>query len=208
MIADGPSANRPPHIVLEPPVLSSRSLTAAILGLTLMVAGCSRETGEPAQPAETTAPTGVASAGVIDRSRKGSEIPDLVFADATGKKLELVRLKGKPVLLNLWATWCAPCVAEMPALDRLAASKGDAVHVVSVSQDLRQPEKVGAFFKERKLAWLDPWLDPENQLSDHYQVQVLPTTVYYDANGREVWRYVGPREWGDAETAKLLDEAK
>jgi thiol-disulfide isomerase/thioredoxin len=189
-------------------VLSSRLLTAAILGLTLSVAGCSRETGEPAQPAETKAPAGVASEGVIDRSRKGSEIPDLVFSDAAGKKLELAKLKGKPVLINLWATWCAPCVAEMPALDRLAASKGDAIHVVTVSQDLRQPEKVAAFFKERKLAWLDPWLDPENQLSDQYQVQVLPTTVYYDANGREVWRYVGPREWGDTETEAMLAEAK
>jgi len=193
-------------------VLSSRSLTLAflgtILGLTLLVAGCSRETGEPAQPAETKAPAGVASEGVIDRSRKGSEIPDLVFADAAGKKLELAKLKGKPVLINLWATWCAPCVAEMPALDRLAASKGDQIHVITVSQDLRQPEKVAAFFKERKLAWLAPWLDPDNTLSDQYQVQVLPTTVYYDSNGREVWRFVGPREWGDRETEVMLAEAK
>jgi hypothetical protein len=95
----------------------------------------------------------------------------------------------------------------MPALDRLAASKGDRIQVVTVSQDLRQPEKVAAFFRERKLAKLKPWLDPDNALSSHYQVQVLPTTIYYDAQGREVWRFTGPREWGDAETGALLDEA-
>jgi thiol-disulfide isomerase/thioredoxin len=208
MIADGPWLNRPPHIALELPVLSSRLLTAAVLGLTLLVAGCSRESGDAAQPAETTAPAGAASEGVLDRSRKGSELPDLVFADAAGERLELKALKGKPVLLNLWATWCAPCVAEMPALDRLAASKGDAIHVITVSQDLRQPEKVAAFFREKKLAWLGAWLDPDNALSDHYQVQVLPTSIYYDAQGREVWRYVGPREWGDKDTAALLAEAE
>lgn len=134
-------------------------------------------------------------------------MPDLAFADGAGKRLELKTLLGKPVLLNLWATWCAPCLAEMPALDRLAASRGDRIHVVTVSQDLRQPEKVAAFFREKKLAWLGAWLDPENTLSDHYQVRVLPTTIYYDAQGREVWRLVGPREWGDKETGALLDEA-
>jgi thiol-disulfide isomerase/thioredoxin len=183
-------------------------LTAAILGLTLLVAGCSRESGDTAQPAETKAPAGVASEGVLDRSRKGSAIPDLVFADAAGKRLELNALKGKPVLLNLWATWCAPCIAEMPALDRLAASKGDKLQVITVSQDLRQPEKVAAFFREKKLTRLGAWLDPDNELSTHYQVQVLPTTIYYDAQGREVWRFVGPREWGDQATAALMAEAE
>lgn len=192
-------------------LLSSRSLTltslGAALGLALLAAGCSRESSEPAQPAATKAPAGVASEGVLDRSRKGSEMPDLAFSDAAGKKLQLSSLKGKPVLINLWATWCTPCVAEMPALDRLAASQGDKIHIVTVSQDLRKLEKVDAFFREKKLAWLEPWLDPDNTLSTHYQVQVLPTTIYYDAGGREVWRFTGPREWGDAETKALLDEA-
>ncbi len=187
-------------------MLSSRLLKIAVLGCALLaplaLGGCDRESGKSAQPA--------ASAGseALDRSHKGSELPDFAFADPAGKKLQLASLKGKPILLNLWATWCAPCLAEMPALDKLAADKGDALQVVTVSQDLAQAEKVAAFFADRKLTRLQPWLDPDNQLSDHYAANTLPTTILYDAAGREVWRFTGPREWGDAETEKLLAEAK
>ncbi|MGH6786983.1 MAG: TlpA family protein disulfide reductase [Novosphingobium sp.] len=181
-------------------------LKIAVLGCALLapfaLGGCDRESAPPAQPKES------AAAAALDRSHKGSELPDLVFADPAGDKLDLAALKGKPILLNLWATWCAPCLAEMPALDKLAAEKSDALQVVTISQDLAQPEKVAAFFKERKLARLEPWLDPENRLSDHYAANTLPTTVLYDSAGREVWRFTGPREWGDAETAGLLAEAQ
>ena len=201
MTEDGPAANRPPHIVLEPLLLSSRPFKACALALVLSVAGCSRESTEPAQPAASD------TAAALDRSNRGSQMPDFVFTDPAGKRLDLASLKGKPVLLNLWATWCAPCLAEMPALDKLAGDKGDALRVVTVSQDLAQPDKVAAFFRDRKLTRLAPWLDPENKLSEHFRVGTLPTTIYYDAAGREVWRFTGPREWGDAETAGLLAEA-
>ena len=186
-------------------MLSSRLLKIAVLGCALLaplaLGGCDRESAAPTQPAAS------ASAERLDRTHKGSELPDFTFADPSGKQLALASLKGKPILLNLWATWCAPCLAEMPALDRLAAGNAG-LRVVTVSQDLAQPEKVAVFFADRKLTTLKPWLDPDNQLSDHYSANTLPTTVYYDAAGRELWRFTGPREWGDAETAKLLAEAK
>ena len=186
-------------------MVSSRLLKIAVLGCALLaplaLGGCDRESAAPTQPAASASTEG------LDRTHEGSEFPDFAFADPAGKELALQSLKGKPILLNLWATWCAPCLAEMPALDKLAASNAG-LQVVTVSQDLAQPEKVAAFFAERKLTKLHPWLDPDNQLSDHYAANTLPTTVYYDAAGREVWRFTGPREWGDAETAELLAEAR
>lgn len=184
-------------------ILAGGALFAAVA-----LGGCDRQTAAPAQPTASAQPASVPADAGLDRSHRGSELPDLSFADTAGNELALTSLKGKPVLLNLWATWCAPCVAEMPALDKLATDRGATLQVVTVSQDLKQPEKVAAFFAQRKLTQLRPWLDPENRLSDHYAANTLPTTVYYDAQGREVWRFTGPREWGDAATASLLAEAK
>ncbi|HVR91390.1 MAG TPA: TlpA disulfide reductase family protein [Novosphingobium sp.] len=144
---------------------------------------------------------------MIDRSHKGSALPDFTFGDPAGRQLRLASLKGTPLLINLWATWCGPCVVEMPMLDKLAATRAGKLKVLTVSQDLGQPQKVAVFFTDRKLAHLEPWLDPDNSLAQHYQAGTLPTTIYYDAAGREVWRFVGGHDWGSAETAKMLAEA-
>jgi len=179
-------------------VLSSRLLNAAVLGSALLVAGCDRESGQEAQPQAATSASApaAAAAGVVDRSRKGSEIPDFVLSDPAGKQLNMQSLKGKPVLVNLWATWCAPCVAELPALDKLAATLDGKVKVLAVNQDSGQPEKAGEFLKQRGVTRLEPWLDPKNDLAFQFGAETLPITVMYDSQGREVWRVAGPKEWG------------
>lgn len=181
------------------PILARPFLCIA-LGLALTLGAC-RQGGE--------APAGEGSAaasqpGVIDRSHKGSELPDFTLKDPAGKELQLKGLKGKPFLLNLWATWCGPCVAELPQLDRLSAK----VKVVTINQDIGQSDKVGAFLKARGVTRLEAWLDPANDLAFHYEAQTLPTTIYYDAGGREVWRFTGAHDWESAETEGWLAEAK
>lgn len=193
---------------------SSRSLTVAALGL-FLIAGCDRSKQEAAQPeasanpaASSGAPVASASAesGMIDRTHKGSRLPEFALKDAAGRESMLSKQAGKPFLLNLWATWCAPCVAELPALAKLAAS--GKVGVITVSQDLGQPEKIARFLADHGAASLPGWLDPENDLSTQYGVQTLPTTIYYDAQGREVWRMTGGHDWASAETDQLLAEGK
>jgi len=198
-----PLASEPSEFAL----LSSRPLKLLVLGLAalgpLVLAGCDRQSSDKAQPQADTAsklPT-----GALDRSHKGSAIPDFTLRDPTGRELPLASLKGKPVLINLWATWCGPCVIELPLIDALAGT--DKLRVLAVSQDSGEPEKVATFLKDRKLIKLELWLDPANDLSFHYGTGTLPTTIYYDAQGRELWRYVGERDWGDAETGKMLAEA-
>lgn len=188
----------------------SRSLTFAALGFALIVGGCDRQSGGEAQPqasssAPVAAPAGTGELqGVVDRSKRGSQLPDFTLSDPAGKQLRLADLKGKPVLINLWATWCAPCVAELPMLDALA--KSGTVRVVTVSQDMGEPEKVAGFLAQRGATALEPWLDPRNDLSFHYATGTLPTTIYYDAQGREVWRFIGGHDWSNAETRTMLSE--
>lgn len=198
----------------------SRSLTSLILGCGLSaclvaLAACDRQGGEPAQGATSaTATATAAGAGAgaaeptqgLDRSHRGSALPGLTFADPAGRKLALASQTGQPLLINLWATWCAPCVKELPTLDALAGA--GRVRVITVSQDSTDGAKVAAFLADRHLTRLAPWLDPDSALSFHYGGGVLPMSVLYDSAGREVWRYSGEREWGSAETAALLAEAR
>ncbi len=135
-------------------------------------------------------------------------MPDFTLSDPAGQQLNMQSLKGKPVLVNLWATWCAPCVAELPALDKLAATLDGKVKVLTVNQDSGEPQKAGEFLKQRGVTRLEAWLDPKNDLAFQFGAETLPVTVMYDSQGREVWRVAGPKEWGDAETMELIAEAK
>jgi thiol-disulfide isomerase/thioredoxin len=196
-------------MLLEPPLSLSRSLKLSVLGIAVLIAGCNKEAGDKAQPqpsASASAPSGGAETlkGTLDRSHKGEAMPDATLTDATGKSARLDSFKGKPLLLNLWATWCAPCVIELPMLDKLAAG---GTRVLTVSQDMTKTEAVAPFLAGKGLTHLEPWLDPKNDLAFHYQAQTLPTTILYDAAGKEVWRYTGGQDWSSAGAAKLIAEA-
>jgi thiol-disulfide isomerase/thioredoxin len=189
---------------------STIALLPVLATLALGIAGCdtAKQPGEQANAAvDGESPTAPANGtddaeriGTIDRSHKGEAAPAIAFTAPDGKKTNLAAFKGKPVLLNLWATWCAPCVREMPALDRLAQREGAKLQVLTVSQDLEGAAKVTPYFQKAGFKALQPWLDPDVGLSTHYGVN-LPTTVLYDAQGREVWRVAGDMDW-DGETAK------
>jgi thiol-disulfide isomerase/thioredoxin len=197
---------------LEPALSLSRSLNLAVLGLAVALAGCNRQSGEKAQPQPSASASAEGAAspghltGTLDRTHKGSAMPDFTLTDQSGKHEALASFKGKPVLVNLWATWCAPCIAELPMLDKLAADKTGKLKVLTVAQDMSDTAKVAPFLAG-KAPHLEPWLDPKNELAFHYDAGTLPTTIYYDAQGREVWRYVGGHDWTSAETATMLAEA-
>jgi thiol-disulfide isomerase/thioredoxin len=191
-------------------LLLSPSLTRKILfcGLIMAgIAGCDRQSGADKQPqaANSQAPA-EAPAGAVDRSHKGAQLPDLRFKDANGKEIRTTALSGKPLLINLWATWCGPCVAELPTLDAIAA-KGE-VQVLTLSQDSeRAADKVAPFLTAKGIKQLGAWLDPEGQGATQWQVSTLPSSILYDAQGREVWRLSGGMEWTGPEGRKLLAEA-
>ena len=155
----------------------------------------------PAPSASSAPDTGVDVIGKLVRDHKGEAAPTAGFTGPDGKPLTLASFAGKPVLLNLWATWCGPCKAEMPTLDKLAGDEAGKLRVVTVSQDLKGAAEVAPFFAQQHFAHLEPWLDPDNNLGFKLGggSAVLPTTVLYDRDGKEVWRVVGGFDWSSAE---------
>lgn len=178
-------------------------IAALILGL----AACQKPQQQPSSNESAAAPEPGPHKGV-DRSHKGEAAPDVTFSDPKGGATSLAKLAGKPMLVNLWATWCAPCVKELPTLSSLAKAhaKDGALQVAAVSQDSGPHPSVVAFLSSKAPA-LKPYQDSKMGLSGKLGAEVLPTSILYDARGREVWRYVGDLDWTGAEAAKLLSEA-
>ena len=138
----------------------------------------------------------------------GGQTPDAAFAGVDGRDVSLSDFAGRPLLVNIWATWCAPCKAEMPTLDALALLEEGRVSVIAVSQDLEGRAPVKAFFGKAAIANLEPYTDRDNALLAAFGNNIaLPTTILYDSEGREVWRVIGGVEWDNAKMAKLLREA-
>ncbi len=170
--------------------------------MVLVLAGCDRPEGAPAQPGAEEV-----LGGKVDRSFAGTVIPEFVVADPEGRTLNLAAQDG-PVLLNLWATWCAPCVKEMPQLDALAGTLEGEVKVITVSEDIRGAEAVTPFFAKGGYTRLEPWLDADAALSAQFTPEgALPLTILFDARGKEVLRVAGGYDWGSPEAAALIREA-
>lgn len=145
----------------------------------------------------------------VDRRRKGEPAPDIAFKDPDGGDISLADFKGVPTLVNLWATWCAPCVKELPTLDRLAQSHAidGQLGVIAVSQDMAPQGSVRAFLEKLGVRHLGAYHDDKMALSGGLGVEVMPTTILFDSEGREVWRYIGDLDWTGEEAARLLAEA-
>jgi thiol-disulfide isomerase/thioredoxin len=175
----------------------------------LALAACNKESAQQQPAANESAAEAAAGQGIkgVHRDDKGKAAPAAAFKDAEGEDTSLADFKGKPTLVNLWASWCAPCVKELPTLDKLAEAQGGKLNVVAISQDFGPHASVEAFLKEHKIVTLDSYQDPKMAWSGALGPDtVLPTSILYDANGREVWRYVGDQDWTSAEAAKLLAE--
>jgi thiol-disulfide isomerase/thioredoxin len=162
----------------------------------------------PAATANQSAPAApAAEPGEADRSRAGTPAPATAFEDPDGAPASLADFRGKPVLLNLWATWCAPCVKELPTLEALALREGRKLEVLTVSADLDGRDKVEAFLAERRFQALEAWLDPEMALMTELGIGTLPATILFDAEGKEVWRVIGAEDWAGDEAKTLIAEA-
>ena len=132
-------------------------------------------------------------------------LPKVTFVDADGKERTLDDWKGKVVLLNLWATWCAPCRKEMPGLDRLQAELGsDKFEVVAVSVDRTGTAGAKKFLDQIKVEKLAVLADPTARMGTTLRAVGMPATLLIDTEGREIGRMVGPAEWDTAEGKALI----
>ncbi len=123
-------------------------------------------------------------------------LPALSFMDAAGLPKTLADYSGKVVLLNLWATWCAPCRKEMPTLNRLQAKLGGPdFEVVALSVDLKGPDVVKKFYAEIGITHLALNIDSSAKAMFALDAVGLPMTLLINRHGKEIGRLIGPAEW-------------
>jgi thiol-disulfide isomerase/thioredoxin len=135
-------------------------------------------------------------------------LPDIKFQDGDGKPLSLEQWKGSVALINLWATWCAPCRKEMPALAALQSKLGSKdFEVVAISVDRKGAEASSVFLKETGADALKLYVDPSSAILNDLKAPGLPVSVLVDRQGREIGRLIGPAEWNGPEAEALIDAA-
>jgi thiol-disulfide isomerase/thioredoxin len=187
--------------------LAMRAVTVALV-LCLAVLGAliyRLETEQPAVVASVGAPDiapGIAT-GKFSLLAAPEPAPQLSFTAQSGQAATLADFHGKVVLINLWATWCAPCIAEMPSLARLQARLGK-LAVLAVSQDRQGADVVAPFVAKLAVPGLAVYLDPKSSVGHAFGVEGLPTSILIDRDGRVVGRLEGPADWDSRAMVELL----
>ena len=169
---------------------------SAILGLftVLALTAVLASTGNAGAPPGYIVP--VAAGSVEDPATRPLIPPNLAVDDGSNVPLPLAHFRGQVVLMNFWATWCAPCLKEMPYLDRLQGDlKGMPLLVMEVSEDNGGLPVAKAYVERAKLSFLRVFTDPGQVAASALNVQGLPTSFIIDKDGRLVQRVEGPYEW-------------
>ena len=185
-------------------IRSSRRLRAAlaIAGVAILgasISGVFRTIGERA------ASPGAGPQTVVGWASAPQPLPEIRFQDGDGKPYTLSDFRGKVVLLNVWATWCAPCRKEMPTLDRLQQKLGGpAFEVVALSINSGGAAVVRQFYDDIGIRSLALYVDPSMEASGKLHTIGIPTTLLLDREGRERWRKIGPAEWDSPEIIESL----
>ena len=183
---------------------------AMSLAALLLLAACQPSSPKAEEPAPQPAATHPdVPTGSFDDSFAGTPAPDLPLEIGPDGKTETIAdiLKanpGQPVLVNLWATWCAPCLKELPTLDALAKETKGKLLVVPVSQDMEGWRKVSGVFTPAAYPNLSTRVESGMQFGFQLKARGLPLTILYDADGKEVWRYAGDRDWTTADSRARL----
>jgi thiol-disulfide isomerase/thioredoxin len=145
-------------------------------------------------------------------SKKPEKLPDFAFNDPEGKPVSLAAFKGKTLLFNVWATWCVPCRAEMPELDKLQAELGsDKFQVVVVNIDTSKPERPKKFFEDTGVKALTLYTDPKAnifyELKQSGKALGLPVTMIVDPEGCQIGLMNGPANWRSDDAKALVTKA-
>jgi thiol-disulfide isomerase/thioredoxin len=145
-----------------------------------------------------------APAQTIVKPWAGGATPPLVLQDLEGATRDLASLHGRVVLVNFWATWCEPCTAEMPSLQRLRKKLGGQRFAILAVNDGESRQKVEAFLREKKVT-LEVLLDPDQRAVDDWKARGLPTTFLVGADGKVRYSTYGERDWSDAASVALVE---
>ncbi len=162
----------------------------------------------PDAPAESKSGLNTGQMAAFVTKKVPEALPEVTFNDAAGKAITLEAFKGRTVLLNLWATWCAPCREEMPSLDRLQQALGsDRFEVVALSLDKKGAEASQKFLNDVKANALKLYVDPSAKAGTALKLVGMPTTILINKEGLEIGRLSGPAEWDSPEAKALIEAA-
>jgi len=128
---------------------------------------------------------------------------DFTLADLNGRRVTLEDLRGKVVFLNFWATWCPPCILEMPTMEKLHGEFGGNGLVILAVNFRESPERVKAFLNEQQLTFTT-LLDPKGKVFELYQAWSLPTTTIVNKKGQAVGKVIGYRDWHKPEMKEFF----
>jgi thiol-disulfide isomerase/thioredoxin len=176
---------------------------AVAAALLLAGAGAATLIRAPAPQRADTPPALAGSFADFTVNAAPSPAPEVGFT-LDGRPMSLADFRGRVVLVNFWATWCGPCVAEMPSLDRLEAELGGKDFTVLTLSEDRNPAVIAPFYEKHGLRRLKRYHDPSGALSRAFGIRGLPTTVLIDRRGREVGRIEGPAEWDSPAALALI----
>jgi thiol-disulfide isomerase/thioredoxin len=159
-----------------------------------------------AVPVEQRAPGAPDSLGGVVSSEGAPPAPDAVFFDADGAEKTLADFQGKFVVLNLWATWCAPCVAELPMLAHAQELLGEDALILPVDMEKKEVPEISAFLEAKGAGTLPTYIDFDYKLMSAFEAFAvgLPYTIFIDAEGNEVARASGPQHWDDPEAVAYI----
>ncbi|PZU92881.1 MAG: thiol:disulfide interchange protein [Chelatococcus sp.] len=157
-------------------------------------------------------PLAIGEVAAVQVSERPAPTPPLAFLGPDGKPVSLADFAGRTVLVNLWATWCAPCLHEMPALDRLQTQLGgDDFAVVAVNIDTRNLDKPKAWLADKKIGALTYYSDPEagvfQTLRKAYKVEGMPVSLLIDRQGCQLAMIQGPADWASGDAKALVSAA-
>ena len=152
-------------------------------------------------------------ADMPDRTKLGEFVPSsqpftapaISLADTNGHSVELSELRGKLVLVNLWATWCEPCLREMPSLERLQSQLGERIAVLAVSEDRGGNKTVEPFIAKLGLKSVKIYIDPKSEVGHAFGARGLPTSFLIDREGKVLGRVEGAAEWDSPKILGVLE---
>jgi thiol-disulfide isomerase/thioredoxin len=208
--ASGPLAKRPPHIVLDFVVSLIRSLPLPLVALlyAALPIGANPAPAQQIGPDERAALTALLDGDMrkLTVHAAPEPAPDVAFTAADGTETTLAAGNGSIRLVNFWATWCAPCREEMPALDALARDLGgEAFAVLPVATGRNDSDAIARFWEEAGIATLATALDPQSRLAAAMNVLGLPVTIILDRDGREIARMIGGADWNGPSARAVVE---
>jgi thiol-disulfide isomerase/thioredoxin len=146
-----------------------------------------------------------AELGEFVPSQQPAPAPAVSLTDVSGNTVELSDFKGRLVVVNLWATWCEPCLREMPSLERLQSKLGDRIAVLGVSEDRGGSKTVEPFIAKLGLKSVKIFIDPKSAVGRAVEVRGLPTSLLIDRDGKSLGRVEGAAEWDSPKLMAVLD---